>query len=52
MKEIILRLWNACVMPHNIAAMLGIDEEEVLCIVEDPTNFPDSSFLQMMVGEG
>jgi len=44
MKATILKLWNGCMMPHTIAARLGIDEEEVLCIVEDPTNYPNSSF--------
>ena len=46
MKQAILKLWNGCIMPHNIAARLGLDEERVLCIVEDPTNydFSNSSF--------
>ena len=44
----VLRLWNNCTMPQNIALRLGMDEEDVLCIVEDPENykkdFSNSSF--------
>ena len=30
----VLRLWNSCMMPQNIALRLDMDEEDVLCIVE------------------
>lgn len=35
----IIRLWNACYSVEDIADILGIDEDYVLNVIEDPSNF-------------
>ena len=38
LKEIIIQLWGECKSPEAIAEKLGLDEDVVLCIIEDQSN--------------
>jgi hypothetical protein len=38
----IISLWGECRKPENIASQLGVDEEVVLCAIEDPENYKET----------
>jgi len=58
LKESILQLWNECRNPEYIAAKLNILDEngeydtgEILCIVENPANYPSRREYLIALGE-